>query len=220
MENFFKLNYILKKSTVTIPCNQCKLALFEKMNHSICVTRDRCSLKKSCRAKTVSWVFLSKTPIVNVTLMGEVLQNRFSLFMQKNVCTGDIVCQKMQEDGLQIRRKWGGSVGVFGPLDIPISGTPTYTKDPAVGTKQFSVECTVNDNRVQTPCKNPSTYTNIKLPVFFSLRKSKAKYILCRKQSNVLRPLKSLHAILLIVAYMSLIVNKKHIKFMALKKVN
>lgn len=90
--------------------------MFEKLNHSICVTRDRCSLKKSCRAKTVSWVFLSKTPIVNVTLMGEVLQNRFSLFMQKNVCTGDIVCQKCKKTVYRLEENGVGQLESSVPL--------------------------------------------------------------------------------------------------------
>lgn len=150
------------------------------MNHSICVTRDRCSFKKSCRAKPVSWVFLSKTPIVNVTLMGEVLQNRFSLFMQKNVCTGDIVCQKCRKTVYRLEENGVGQLESSVPL-----------------TSRYQVHLHIQ--RIQPLVRN-SFQLNVRWMIigfrrlvkillnikhhascFFSLRKSKAKYILCRK---------------------------------------
>lgn len=70
----------------------------------------------------------------------------------------------MQKEGLEIKKIIGsGSVRVFRPLAIPASGTTAYTKDAAVNAEKSSVECSMNNDSVRTPRKNPYTSTNITL---------------------------------------------------------
>lgn len=71
-----------------------------------------------------------------------------------------------------------------------------------------SVECTVNDTSVRPPRKTPSTSTDIVLSVI-SVENTKAAFIICNKESKSLRPLKSRYKRLLIVVYMSLVVDKR-----------
>lgn len=88
---------------------------------------------------------------------------------------------------------------------ILASGKSHYTKDAAVNKDKSSVECTLNDDSVSTPRKNPSTSTNIILFV----EKTKATCIICSKDSKGLRPLKFCHARLLIIANKSMVVNER-----------
>lgn len=48
---------------------------------------------------------------------------------------------------------------------LDFSASPPYTKDSAVYTEKISIECTMNDDSVRTPRKNPSTSTNFSLPI-------------------------------------------------------
>lgn len=87
-------------------------------------------------------------------------------------------------------------------------GVSPSTKDAIVKTKKSPIECTVNDDSVGTPRKNPSSSTDISLPVIF-VGKTKETCIICRKDQKGLRPLKSPQVRLSIVANISLIVKKK-----------
>lgn len=78
--------------------------------------------------------------------------------------------------------------------------------------EKSSVECTVDDDSVQTSRKNPTASTNITLPVI-SVGKKKGDVIICHKESKGLLAFKSRHASLLIVADMSLVVNKEHVLY-------
>lgn len=71
---------------------------------------------------------------------------------------------KMQEDGLEIRKKWGVGQLEFSVTAIPVSGRSLYTK-LLIRTEKSSIECTMNDYNVQTPRKDPSTSTNITFPI-------------------------------------------------------
>lgn len=119
----------------------------------------------------------------------------------------DTLSQKCKRMVYRLEKNGGGSVRVFRHLAIPALGTSPYTKDAAVNTEKSSVECTVNDDSVRTPRKNPSTSTNITLLVI-SVGKTKANCIICLKKSNGLRPLKARHAGLSIVGNTSLVVNE------------
>lgn len=46
------------------------------------------------------------------------------------------------------------------PFVIPASGKPLYTKDAVVNTEKSSIECTMNDDSVRTPHKNPLLFDN------------------------------------------------------------
>lgn len=70
---------------------------------------------------------------------------------------------KMQEDGLEITKKWGGGQLEFSVNAIPASGKSHLLIH--VRTEKSSIECTLNDYNVQTTRKNPSTSTNITFPI-------------------------------------------------------
>lgn len=46
------------------------------------------------------------------------------------------------------------------PLLIPASGKPLYTNDAVVNKEKSSIECTMNDDTVRTPHKNPLLFNN------------------------------------------------------------
>lgn len=60
-------------------------------------------------------------------------------------------------------------------------GLSAYTKDAAFNMEKNSVECTVNDDSVQVPCKNLSAS---KTSLFLLFLKTKATCIICRKESR------------------------------------
>lgn len=79
-------------------------------------------------------------------------------------------------------------------------------KDATVNTEKRSVECAVNDESVRRLVKIILHLQTSPLLLFLM---EKVRCIICRKESKGLRPLKSRHARLSIVANMSLIVNKR-----------
>lgn len=66
--------------------------LFEARNHSHCVTRDKCHVKKKFMPSKTCLICLSRSSTENGTLVGKVLQSRCSLLFETNVCIGDISC--------------------------------------------------------------------------------------------------------------------------------
>lgn len=90
---------------------------------------------------------------------------------------------------IDYQKKWEWD-RVFRSFAIPASGTSPYTKVASFTTDKSSVNCTVNDESVRTPRKNPSS-TNITL--LFMLAKLSQRPFLSQ-------PLKSRHVRLMIVA--------------------
>lgn len=46
------------------------------------------------------------------------------------------------------------------PFVIPASGKSFYTRDAVVNKEKSSIECTMNDDSVRTPHKNPLLFDN------------------------------------------------------------
>lgn len=63
----------------------------------------------------------------------------------------------LQEAVLYITKNMGGSVKVFHSLAIPAPSTCPYAN---VNTEKSSIECTMNDDSVRTPHKNPLLFDN------------------------------------------------------------
>lgn len=155
-------NYVLnlKQPIVTIP--KWKHAFFEDRNHSLCVTRDTCHVKKIPK-ETVAFAFPEH--IRNDTIVGEVVQSRCNLLFAKNVCFGDIFCQKCRKKVYRLKTMGLVSKSFPSPC-IPALGTSPYTEDAAVYTDKSSFKCQVNDESAWTPHTNLSISTNITLHVF------------------------------------------------------
>lgn len=81
--------------------------MFKAKNHSfyVTVTRDRCHVEKKIPRKNCCVCF-PRTSKGNGTVVGEVLQSRFSSFFANNVCIGDI-CAKNAGGRLIDKKKIG-----------------------------------------------------------------------------------------------------------------
>lgn len=67
-----------------------------------------------------------------VKLLKKNLKEDAIQFLQKNVCFGDILCQKCRMKIYMLRKNEDWSFRVFRSLGIPPSGTSPYTTDTAV----------------------------------------------------------------------------------------
>lgn len=74
------------------------MALFEVKKHSICVTRNKCHVKISCQAKLSCLLF--RTPKGNCSVLGEVLQSRYSCFFVKNLYISNIYANNAKKTRL------------------------------------------------------------------------------------------------------------------------